>query len=368
MKPHNIVAIQSDTPLAAGATYTSSSFPCYTHDSLIVALKTDQASTLYVDFSVNGSDWDSTLTFSVTAGENEVHRISVARAVARIRVTNNSGSPQTYLRLQTILSSAAQISSAVNSQISQDADALTVRALTFESVVAEGKADGRDIINKFGRNPDIDTATVPEDIWNGGGVYAGFPTGAPEEFQVFSSSASDTGTIVFTYLPSSASTEWLTATATLNGTTPVNTGITGYRMHTANYNSGSSTGFNVGEITIRHRTTTANVFCVMPIGRSQTNVAAYTVPAGHRGYIKRFFVRVYGTSTDRVSGGLWVRSPGSGPRLRRSFTAGSTDHFEEMPYGGLEFLAGSDIAVRIISASANNLEVTAGFDIEIVKE
>ena len=222
-------------------------------------------------------------------------------------------------------------------------------------------------MNKFGRNPDIGTGTVPEDIWNGGGVYTGFPTGAPEEFEVFSSSASDTGVLTFTYLASSTSTAYATATVTLNGTTPVATGITGYRMHTARYSSGSATGFNVGTITLRHRTTTANVFCVMPIGRSQTYVSAYTVPAGSTAYVRRLFLRATGTTTITVQGALWVRALGESPRLRRPIVATNTDDFEEEPYGGLAVSEGSDIVLRIVSSSNNNVDVSGGYDVLLIK-
>jgi len=222
-------------------------------------------------------------------------------------------------------------------------------------------------VNKFGRNTDVDTAAVPEDVWNGGGVYAGFPTGAAEEFEVFSSSASDTGVLTFTYLPSFLATDWLQATVTLNGTTPVATGITGVRMHTARYVSGGATTFNLGTITIRHRVTTANVFCVSPIGRSQTNVAAYTVPFGSMGVLRRLFCRVIGAVNGTIDGALWVRDLNSSPRLRRPFSATNADHFEEMPYGGLIVNAGADIQVRIGAASANNLDVIAGYDLVLIR-
>lgn len=233
--------------------------------------------------------------------------------------------------------------------------------------IAIGLFGDASIVNKFGRNVDVDSGSAPEDIWNGGGVYTGFPTGTPEVLEVFSGSASDTGTFTFTYLESSSDTAWKTHSVTLNGTTKVNTGKTVYRMHTARYSSGNSTGFNIGEITARHVTTTANIFCKMPIGRSQTNVAAYTVPIGCTAYIRRLFCRVIGGTSGTVSGALWVRTLNDSPRLRRPFSASNADAFEEIPYGGLVIDAGSDIIIRITTASANNLDIIAGYDLVLVK-
>lgn len=361
-------ANSTTTPLAAGATFTGEARDLATagYPGVVVAMKTDAAGTLYMEQSVDGIHWDSSLAFDVDAGTNEIHRISITRSWYRTRYVNGA-SPQTYLRLQTNFDDPNILSSPLNATIQQDGDSISVRSFPAELDIAAGRYQGTDIVNKFGRNPDVSTGTVPEDIWNGGGVYTGFPTGAPEEFEVFSSSSSDTGVLTFTYLPSSTSTAYATATVTLNGTTPVATGITGYRMHTARYSSGTSTTFNVGTITLRHRTTTANVFCVMPIGRSQTNVSAYTVPAGSTAYVRRLFLRATGTTTITVQGALWVRALGESPRLRRPIVATNTDHFEEYPYGGLVVSEGSDIVLRIVSSSNNNVDVSGGYDVLLIK-
>lgn len=258
--------------------------------------------------------------------------------------------------------------SALNLQFAENTSATTVRSITEERLIAEGLYNGRSIVSKFGRDPDVDTASVPEDVWNGSGIYAGFPTGAAEELQVFSSNAGDTGTLVVTYLASFTATAWQSFSVQLNGTTPVNTGVTAVRVHTARYDTGDDITFNLGNITVRHRTTTANVFLFMPIGRSQSNNAAYTIPFGSRGYIKRFFVRENSNQAGYVEGAIWLRGFGESPRLRRPFAAASQSPFEESIYGGLELSALTDIHVRILSASVNNMAVVAGYDIIVVPE
>jgi len=359
---------QTISPLANGATFTGVAAYVGDRASVSIALRADQRCAAYMEFSPDTENWDSSLMYRVEANVNEVHRLTVTRAYFRVRVVNDSGADQTVLRVQTLAGEVSHLSSPLNSSIQADADAAVSRTFGEEFMAARGLLSDVQIINKFGRNSDVDTGTVPEDVWNGGSTYAGFPTGAPEEFQVFSSSASDVGVLTFTYLASDTSTAYSTGTVTLNGTTPVNTGVTGYRMHAANYSSGSATTFNVGTITLRHRTTTANVFCVMPVGRSQTNICVYTVPAGSTAYIRRLFCRMIGSATGQVDGSVWVRTLNGSPRLRRPFTAGTSAPFEEYPYGGLVIQAGADITVRISSASANNLDIIAGFDIVLVKD
>lgn len=198
-------------------------------------------------------------------------------------------------------------------------------------------------------------------------MYTGFPTGSPEELQIILSDAGDVGgRLTITYLATSGSTAYQTATITTTGTTH-NTGITAYRMHTASFASGTATTFKLGTVTVRHRTTTANVFCVMPIGNSQTYVSGYTVPYGSRAFVKRLFCRVFANVSGSVEGALWVRTLGGSPRLRRPFSAANTDFFEENPYGGLELSQGTDVIVRITAASVNNLSVIGGYDLVVIK-
>lgn len=61
--------------------------------------------------------------------------------------------------------------------------------------VAEGKVPGYSKINKFGENPEVTTATDPEDIWDGGGIYMFYPTAA-EAISTVSTDVDDTGVVL----------------------------------------------------------------------------------------------------------------------------------------------------------------------------
>lgn len=354
------------TPLGVGETFTGQWSDTRGFGGITVGLKTDANGKVYVDFSPDGVNADSSIEFDVDSGIRETHRLTISNKFYRVRAVND-GSAQTYMRLQTMLGWPVALSSPLNQAVQLDADAQTTRMLDPEIAVARGLFTGISYVNNFGRNSDVDSGTVPEDIWNGGGVYTGFPTGAAEEFQVFSSNAGDTGTLTFTYLASATATYYSTATVTLQGTTQVNTGITGIRMHTAQYSSGAATTFNLGTITIRHRTTTANVFCQMPIGRSQTNSAAYTVPFGNTAYLNRLFVKVIGSVNGTVSGALWVRDSGGSPRLRRPFSATQADRFEERIEGGLVLPALTDVMIRIYTATNSGMDVIGAYDLTVVE-
>lgn len=54
-------------PLANGATFTGLAEEVSMYSSVVCAVKTDKAGTLYMEFSIDGDNWDSSLSFSVAA-------------------------------------------------------------------------------------------------------------------------------------------------------------------------------------------------------------------------------------------------------------------------------------------------------------
>ncbi len=119
----------TSTALNNGETFTGKADNVSMFDSLVIALKTDQSGILYVDFSVDGTNFDSTLTFLIAANVNEVHRITITRKWYRIRIYNNSGSNQTYLRAQTIFGNYVALTSPLNGSIQADADSIVSRSI-----------------------------------------------------------------------------------------------------------------------------------------------------------------------------------------------------------------------------------------------
>lgn len=115
--------------LNAAATFTGTGIDVSAYPSVVVACKTDQNGTLYIEFSPDNTNWDSSLSFTVLATVNEVHRITVTRRYFRVRFTNTSVSNQTYIRLQALLGSQTPLTSALNSSIQSDADALITRSV-----------------------------------------------------------------------------------------------------------------------------------------------------------------------------------------------------------------------------------------------
>ena len=353
----------SSSTLGIGGTFTGTASDAAAYSTLVCSVFTDRAGTLSVQFSTDGTNWDSTLSFSVAASTNEVHRIVISKRYYRVTFSNTSGVGQTAFRLQTIIGNHPQLTSSLNSTIQADADASLVRPLDFNLMTAEGLYQNRSVTIKDGFNEDIDTASVPEDITNEGGVYAGFPTGAPQAGELVVSGA-DTGTVYYFYLASSTDTDYSFGSKAITGAGTYALGHDVWRCNFMYFIASSATATNVGTITMRNTVTTTNVFVVIPIGYGQSYCSAYTVPAGSAVYIDRVTGSLRGSTSGSLDGGFYYRdSTSGGYRLRFPFELqyGSL-YFDDMDYL-VRIPAGVDIIPRITTASANNLQAKISYRI-----
>ena len=357
----NIIENSSSDPLAGGATFTGTAYDVSEYGSVVTAVKTDQAGTLYMEFSVDGTNWDSSLSFSVAAGVNEIHRLSVTRKWFRVRFTNTSGSLQSYFRLQSLAGSQPILTSALNSVIQSDADALIVRPLDFNLAVAESLYQNRTNTIKDGINSDIDTTSVPEDVWSTGGVYTGFPT-TTDAAEIVVAGA-DTGTVYYSYMASNTDTDYTFGSKEIAGAGTYSLGHNIWRCNFAYFVASTSTAFNIGLITIRHTATPSNVFLTIEIGYSQSYCSAYTVPYGSSVYIDRVSGTLRGSSTGSVDGYFWYRAYNESPRLRFPFVLQfGSFYFDDVDYL-IKIPERTDIIPRISSASANNLAAQISYRI-----
>lgn len=340
--------------------------------SIMLAIYADQDLTYKVQFSPDGTNIDSTLTFSYENGVIEQpKRIVVTRQYYRVVVTNDSGSDTTIMRLQTLEGEFNPLTTPMNANITRDHGALVTRVVPPGPDVVSGRFVGLSYFPRFGRNADIDTG-AGEDLIAEGGTYAGFPTGAPEEFEIVLGSADDVGSIVtFRYLASSTATEWTWASITTTGTS-TDTGITGFRAPQGWINTTGSTtagAVNAGTVTLRHKTTTANIFFVIGVGEGQTRSTADSIPAGNSAMIERIRFEIEKLTNANITGHLWYRKLNESPRLIYPGIA-KQDSASNQVWANDKgpLLAGfADIVIQLNAASANNTPVIGDLDYTLIR-
>lgn len=233
--------------------------------------------------------------------------------------------------------------------------------------VARGRVLGHENFEKYGSNPDIDTTTDPEDVWNGDGDYPGFPTGDAETMEIASNSGNDdaTGTgaqtVLITNLLDADGAVAEDVTVTLDGTNQVSLGALTYtRASRVKVLTVGSGGANAGVLTLRHTTTTANIFAAMPVGANQTAIAAYTVPLGKTLYINRLNIQMSRVNGQAGSATVSLRSRPYGEVFQvivvPEISNGGPFIFEN---GYRVFTERTDIKVRCEQVSDNNTSISA---------
>lgn len=266
------------TPLNNGATFTGSWVDVGQHDSLIVAVATDQNGTYSVQYSTDASNVDSTLTRHYRTGRiNVPHRFTNGRRFARVVFTNNSGSNQTYLRLQTHVGNKSDLNAPLDGTVAQDYDATIVRPTDYHYEVAQNLRQGHFTYNKFGYNNDVDSAAA-ETIWAVGGTYS--PPTTATALDIVSSSTADessgTGARNVYITGLDANRKLQTEAVSLNGTTTVTTSTTWLGINRAAVGSAGSGQENAGTITITADTGGATL-ALIPAGEGTTQQCIYHV-------------------------------------------------------------------------------------------
>lgn len=343
--------------------------------------------------------------------------------------------------------------------------------------IKKGQVTGVEAWDKFGRNSAVTTA---EDVWDGGGIYTGFPT-TSETLEIFSSSTSDNGYaegtltcvsaiatntvtvngLVYTAVAGAKSdnTEFsvdvsdnacaadlkdsiendvrvgvteptavvqvsvatnvvtvfvegtvgntvdisstggtITASAatladqgtgawtvkisnlldanfnemddvtlTLRGTTAVSLGTGVYhRASRVQVMTAGSGNANAGTLTLRHTSTTANIFAKVEVGANQSLVCCYTVPAGKSLYINN--LSAIGTraagAAGSVTGSFRVNASVDSDvfQTKRSFELTDSMSYNDTHAIPLEVTEKRDIKMRIDAVNAGTVLVIADME------
>lgn len=250
------------------------------YDSIVVAVKTDQNGTFSVQYSPDGTNIDSTLTrYYRTTGIEAPHRFTNTRQYARVVFTNDSGSNQTYFRLQTLVGDRADLNAPIDSTLARDFDATCVRPTDFHTEVALGRRQGVTTWNKFGYNRDVDSASGDEVIAAWGGTFQYITSG--ETIDIVSTSTADdlVGTGVQRIVVYGVDENWDSQTVVyeMDGTTTVTSTEQWIGINRVAVFKAGTGKKNAGTITVT-ATSSGYTMAQMPAGESVTQQLIFYVP------------------------------------------------------------------------------------------
>lgn len=357
----------SSDPLDVGATFTGiaelNDFP-----EMLVQVATDQDGLLTIELSDDGTNWDTVLRYNYVVGNiNPAHRIGKGTRYSRVTFQNTSSIAQTELRIHTSYGSINPLTSSINSIISQNFDAQVVRPIDFNLMASKGLYEGHRPIRKDGIVDTTNSVSLasPDDVWELGGVYSGFPatTGTAEVIVA----GADTGTIYYSYLAESTSTDYVFTSVAVSGPGTYALGHNVFRCNFMFFVASTRNTTNAGLITMQRTATPATTFCVISVGIGQSYCSAYTIPPTQESYLDRITGVIRGGTSASADGYFYFADYTTGYRLRYPFTV----NFGGIYFDDSDFMdsigGGVDIIPRII-ASTNNTEVGISYRVMQVKE
>lgn len=219
-------------------------------------------------------------------------------------------------------------------------------------------------VTALGNNPDVDTGTIPEDIWSGGGAYPWMT--AATALEIVSGSANDAaaGTGARTVLINGLDANYVAVAQviTLNGTTPVAIPTSLFRINSALLMSAGTGKINAGDLTIRDAGAGATR-AIIPLGYGITRQSIYTVPAGSTlQIISQFF------GFNEVAGGnkfarfaTYIQSPNGFYRLPLELAIGDEPPYRHDGIPGIILNEKTDFALRCTAVSNDNTNLTAAW-------
>lgn len=239
----------------------------------------------------------------------------------------------------------------------------------FYLELSKGNVVNHSDYSAYGINLDIDSATVPEDIWYNGGIFV-----APTTYRVHdivSSSVSDTaaGTgmrniKVYGVVAGGLASE----TIVLNGTTnvpTVNSYSDIYLMEGATWGSDL---FNVGSISATAQTD-ATVTAYITVNNNATKKAIRLIPPGYTGYLYDFQAGMQQATASSFAEVYLFIKEGTGWVPKTVHLLSNTSNTVEIDLfkAPRKLTAGTWIKAQCTSVTNNNTLVHASFNLILVK-
>jgi hypothetical protein len=285
----------STTAINTGSNYTGTWENVSGYNSLVVAVATDQDGYFEIRFSPDGTNVDSTLTrYYRTAQIEPPHRFTITRDYFQVRFFNDSGTNQTYFRLQVQIGEKNELNIPLDSVMSQDYDSTSTRPTDFRYEVALNRRQGYTTWNKWGYNSDIDVATSPETVWSAGGLFVQMTTADTLTLVSTSANDADAGTGANSVVITGVDENWdeQILVVTLNGLTPVvTTGFSWLGVNRMAVYVAGSLQYNEGILTAAATTATTTQAHV-PATEGSTQQAFLFVPRAHTALLDWLFLNV----------------------------------------------------------------------------
>jgi len=239
--------------------------------------------------------------------------------------------------------------------------------------VARGDTANWKMVNKYGRNHDVDTNSVPEDIWGNGGIWQPLPS--PQKVTVVSTreldSASGPGARSVKIIGLNALWQEQIELLPLDGLTHVTSVNEFIRIHQVSVNTCGSLGANVGVITVLGSVNISmQSFIDANYGESASSF--YTIPEGVTGFMTNLWVSMnQSTASANATVGLFVRVKAdlsdSPLNLKHVYHASSCCGIAKRdfkPY--LVISEKTDIILKALGVSNNNTDICVGYDLIMV--
>jgi hypothetical protein len=244
-------------------------------------------------------------------------------------------------------------------EVSNNGD-LHVITHTHGEAISEGYFEGSTNLNKFGYNGAVGATEEP--IWDGSVAYPWQTTA--QALEILSSDdedadggvGGDTGAKTVQIYGLDANYAEQNETVTLNGQTAVDLTNTYIRVSRMIVRSAGSAGKNLGTLTLRVDGAGATQ-AIISIGRNQTLMALWTVPAGKTFYLTEFFGSVSVAKTTEFI--LKVRPFGEVFQTKKMLTL--NQDYAEFPYKHpLVINTKSDISLDAMTSVGGGI-VSGGF-------